>query len=237
LARFFCEDVRLGRIALDSTEAHHLMHVLRLRAGEAVEVMDGRGAVGTGIVAEIGRKSVVVDVRRVEQAQRRQNGRLIIIASIPKGVHLDALVTQCTELAADHIVLTVFERTVKQPAGQNFVERCRKLTIAAAKQCGRPFLPVLSGPETLTGALSELADQYPAAKIVFGRCDKTTQSIADVQIGGTDVIAVVGPEGGMTEEEEKFLEQHKAVGVRLGENILRVETAAMAFCAICAAHR
>jgi 16S rRNA (uracil1498-N3)-methyltransferase len=227
----------LGQVALDETEAHHLIHVLRLRPGDPVEVMDGRGTVGEGIVADIGRKSVTVEVQRIRRADARRTARLVLAASVPKGAHLDALITHCTELAADHIALTLFERTVKQPHGPGFPDRCRKLAVAAAKQCGRPFLPVLSGPETLADTLSALTAGYPAARILFGRCETSVPPIGALELGDTDIIAFVGPEGGMTPDEEHLLEQHDAVGVRLGENILRIETAAMAFCAICAAHR
>ncbi|MBE0536601.1 MAG: 16S rRNA (uracil(1498)-N(3))-methyltransferase [Phycisphaerae bacterium] len=237
MARFFCGNVRIGQVTLDETEAHHLIHVLRLRIGDAVEVMDGRGTVGEGIVAATGRKSAAVDVQRVRQAAARRTARLVLAASIPKGPRLDALITQCTELGADHIALTLFERTVKQPGGRTFMDRCGKMAISAAKQCGRPFLPVLSGPKTLADTLEGLIAEYAEAKILFGRCDQAAPAFGDLAVGNADVIAFVGPEGGMTADEERHLEQRNAVGVRIAENTLRVETAAMAFCAICTAHR
>ncbi|HPD46081.1 MAG TPA: RsmE family RNA methyltransferase [Anaerohalosphaeraceae bacterium] len=236
MARFFCDHVRPGPVTLNETESHHLIHVLRLRVGDTVEVMDGRGAVGRGIITASGRKVAVIDVGKVQTMQARQTGRLILAASIPKGPRLDTLITQCTELAADHIALTIFERTVKQPHGPTFADRCRKLAIAAAKQCGRPFLPVFSGPESLAATLQTLNAEYPGVHILFGRCGRTAPPVTGFEFRN-DVIAFVGPEGGMTADEERLLEQHGATAVSLAENTLRVETAALAFCAICAAHR
>jgi len=238
LPTFFCDISGFGRLTLDETESHHLIHVLRLRLGDAVQVMDGRGTVGEGIVANISRKCAVIDVQNVLQIAPRQTGRIALAVSIPKGPHLDALITRCTELAADHIALTLFERTVKQPAGRSFAERCRKISIAAAKQCGRPFLPVITGPEGLSTTLAGLVWQYPGSTVLFGRCDTAARPMAALGLDPkVDKIALIGPEGGLTADEERLLEEHGAAGVRLNENILRVETAAMAFCAVCAAGR
>jgi 16S rRNA (uracil1498-N3)-methyltransferase len=223
-------------IQLDDTEAHHAIHVLRLQAGDSVEVFDGRGGLGYGVVARIARKTVAVEVSNVNKSKPRQGGRVIIATSIAKGQRFDWLVGKCTELGADHIACVLFERTVKQAKG-TAVQRYRKMTISAAKQCGRLFLPEISGPGNLAESVVALKEHYPEAVVLFGDFGDDSIGIGEVKKDGRDVIALVGPEGGMAESEEQLLKEHGAVGVRLSENVLRIETAAVAFAAILCADR
>jgi len=117
------------------------------------------------------------------------------------------------------------------------MERYRKLTISAAKQCGRLFLPHLSGPAGLAETVKDLVARYPEAQIVFGGFGEGAVGIGQCCRADAEVIAFVGPEGGMTDAEEQLLNEQGAMPVRINANILRVETAAIAFAAILCADR
>ena len=237
LARFYCSELRKGAIELDGSEAHHLIHVLRLQAGDRIELFDGTGGLAEATVADVGRKTVAAEVLSIEHTNPRQGGRVILATSSAKGQRFDWLIAKCTELGVDELAMVLFERTVKQPQGPAAMQRYQKLTVSAAKQCGRLFLPGLSGPASLVETFKDLTARYRQAHIIFGGFGKGAAGIRQCCRAGADTIAFVGPEGGMTDAEEQLLSEHGAKPVRINANILRVETAAIAFAAILCADR
>ena len=89
----------------------------------------------------------------------------------------------------------------------------------------------------LKKAIKNLQTEYPQAIIVLGSLNDSATPIATVMENDKDVIAFIGPEGGMTQEEEALLKDTDAIEVRLTGTVLRVETAAGAFAAILCANR
>lgn len=235
--RFYSRQLREGLIELDDVEAHHLSHVLRIGVQDTVELFDGEGRLAQGVVERVGRHGVSIRIQLIEEKVSRQSGRVIIAASLAKGQRFDRLVSKCTEVGVDHIACVLFARTVKLAAGDKAVERYMKLAISAAKQSGGLFLPAIGAPAGLEDALEALMKRYPEAKIVFGGFGEKAVRASEWDSCGADVIAVIGPEGGMTEGEEQLLRGRGAVEVRLVENVLRVETAAVAFAAVLCCRR
>lgn len=232
LNRFYCEKIAVGRFELGQVESHHLAKVMRQVVGDKVEVFDGKGVIAKAAVIEIGRKSVTVDVAKVERVSNTNIAQVIIAASVAKGQRQDWLVSKCTELGVDEIASVIFDRTVKQPKGANAVERYFKLAITAAKQCGRAMLPKISEAKGLEATVGELKEQYPQAKMVFGGFGESAVPILQAAGGDEDVIAFVGPEGGLTEVEMGFLRDSGCVEVSLTATVLRIETAAVAFASV-----
>lgn len=230
--RFYCESIEGGSVDLDRVESHHLMHVMRLGMGSNVELFDGKGVLAKGVVAEASRKGVRVDVESREIIAAPANGRVIIAAAIAKGQRFDLIIGKCTELGADCIVPLIFERTVKQAAGASVVDRYKKLSIVAAKQCGRIFLPEIVNPCGLDSGLEYLKERFQYAKGVFGGFGTDAVSVGSIFDAESDILAFIGPEGGITLDEEKKLEEFGAVKVRLTDTILRTETASIAFASI-----
>ncbi|MCK4999925.1 MAG: 16S rRNA (uracil(1498)-N(3))-methyltransferase [Anaerohalosphaera sp.] len=228
LNRFYCENIAPGAIQLDSTESHHLTNVMRQHVGDEVEVFDGNGTIAAATVAEITRKAVAISVKTIEKHDNN-HPKVIIAASIAKGQRFDWLISKCTELGVDHIFPVIFERTVKQAKGASGSGRLDKLAITAAKQCRRIFLPELSSPNNLKTALSVLKTQYPDAKFLFGHFSQNAIPLCRITYPAQDVIAFIGPEGGLTESELLQLKDANATETSLTKTILRIETAAIAF--------
>ena len=130
----------------------------------------------------------------------------------------------------------MFERSVKQPKNPKAKDRWRNITISAAKQCKRLFLPEIEKPLPLTEAVSKLAVDYPASSILIGSLADNSKPLIGIKFK-KDVIAYVGPEGGLTERENELLTGAGAVPVRITDTVLRVETAAIAFAAVLTAVR
>ena len=232
MLRFYCENISTGKLSLDRTEAHHLIHVMRPNVGDKIQLFDGNGTIGHAVIVELKRKDVIVDVENIQTIPPRQTGRVIIAASIAKGQRFDWLVTKCTELGADVIVPVIFERTVKLAKGKNTSERFDKLAVSAAKQCGRNFLPNITEPVQLADAVKTLNTDYPQAIMLYGGLSENAKLFKDIRQKDKDVIAFVGPEGGLTENELELLKQQDAIEVKITKTILRIETAAVAFASI-----
>jgi 16S rRNA (uracil1498-N3)-methyltransferase len=237
MPRFYCENIKTGKLSLDRTEAHHLIHVMRPDIGDEIELFDGNGTIGHAVIVELKRKDVVVNVKKTQTISPRQTGRVIIAASIAKGQRFDWLITKCTELGADIIAPVIFERTVKLAKGKNTSERFDKLAVSAAKQCGRNFLPNITEPVQLIDAIKALHADYPQAITLYGGLSENAKSFTDIIQKDKDVIAFVGPEGGMTKNEHDLLKSKNAIEVKLTKTILRIETAAIAFTSILCAAR
>ena len=204
---------------------------MRLGAGAEVEVFDGKGSVGKAIVKEVGRASVKLEVEKVERFTPHEK-RIVIAASIPKGQRFDEIIGKCTELGVDGIAAVLFERTVKQAANPAAVERWKKVSISAAKQCGRNFLPKIIGPAGLEEVIGELKKDYPDVELIYGDFGEGTKSVFSLDRVDKHTAAFVGPEGGFTDKEIEVLKAVGAAGVKISDTVLRVETAATAFAAI-----
>ena len=236
LPRFFIPvdpDSTPGRdavIALPATEAHHAAHVLRLREGNPVELFDGRGGVAQGSIEYVRKGEVRVRIDAVHQRQERPLPRLHLAFAVPKGRRLDWLLEKATELGAASLEPVRFERSVAGPDDLSGARRERWLghCIAAAKQARLDFLPDLAPP----AALAHFAAMMRPG--IYGHVGRgalpVTEAVA--RLGQVQAISIlIGPEGGLTEDERALLDRAGLIAVRLGRTVLRVETASLALLA------
>ncbi len=235
--RFYCENLAGTAAELVGSEAHHLANVLRLHKDDKVELFDGKGTLSLAAIENIARHQVTLRIESAKTTPERKTGRIIIAASIAKGERFDWLIAKCTELGADRICPIIFERTVKLPKNPRIVDRWLAIAIESAKQCKRLHLPRIDSPAALVQAIPALKAAYPAGRLVFGSPSPLSPALAATPFGTSDVIAFIGPEGGLTDNEIRLLMQNAAQAIRLTDTILRIETAALAFAAILTAQR
>ena len=214
-------------VELSASEAHHALHVLRLREGDEVELFDGAGGVAWGALRPSGRKAAAIEVAGRRSAARCEPVVELAFAC-PKGKRLDWLIEKATELGAARLTPVVFSRSATQPSA-HALERLGAICIAAAKQCGANFLPEVGRPVELGDFLAA----NRAGLRLLGSVEAKT-SLPSALTGykrGEGVAVLIGPEGGLTEAETTAAEDAGFVPVRLGDLTLRVETAAAAMLA------
>jgi len=210
-----------GPVAVDGSEAHHLAVVCRLRPGDAVCLFNGDGRQYPAEVRAVGRRVVVLEVRAVEAPVREHPFRLEIAAPLPKGDRAQFLIEKLTELGVASFTPLRTARGVVLPR-ETKLDKLQRYVIEASKQCGRNVLMEI-GPLTDWAAFPR-RDDLRGRKVLA----HPGGAANGWGVGGADVVAAVGPEGGFTEEE---VDSARAAGwevVGLGPRILRVETAAMA---------
>lgn len=229
--RFFCESIETESY-LDPIESGHLCRVLRARKGTRLRLFDGKGTLAEGIVEQVDKKRTMVRVTNITHTPALRTGRIILAVSFAKGQRFDWLVEKCTELGVDHIAAVQFDRSVKL-GKDTALKRYRKISISAAKQSKRLFLPHITGPQKLPQTLDTLIQKYPQSVLVHG--DPQGISFSERSVlneDAHDCLIFIGPEGGFSKEELALLKAYKSSGVLINRNVLRIETAAVAFCAI-----
>jgi 16S rRNA (uracil1498-N3)-methyltransferase len=236
--RFFVPDLAEapGTVALAPAEAHHAARVLRLKAGAAVELFDGRGRRATARLAEVGRRRVTAEIERAWAEPPPAGPRIHLATAVPKGSRADWLVEKATELGAASLVPVLFERSVGGKAALSPAKGRRWLAqaVAAAKQSGADLLPEVRP----SARLEEVLEAAAGGLILVGDPGEDAHPVPEAlarRRPEQDIWILVGPEGGLTAPERQALRATGAVPVRLGRSVLRVETAAMALLAAVAA--
>lgn len=232
-ARFHVTRIERGRIALPPDEAHHARAVLRSRIGDRVELFDGRGAVGRGIISAIERHSVKVDVEQVEQVEFDLRHRIVLAVAVGKAHRQSYLVEKCTELGVAGIWAIRSERSVTKP-GEFAAEKWAKRAIESCKQCGRAWTPVIDGPFDMDQALARRGEFTAMALADPGEQAVPLDGLLRTLRAGSSILVWIGPEGGWTDSERSKVIAGGATTVRLAPTILRTETAAVAACATAA---
>jgi 16S rRNA (uracil1498-N3)-methyltransferase len=236
LHRFYCDSIDGPRIELEGTEAHHLS-VLRLNAGDKVELFDGLGGLAMAAISGIRKNIATLEIENVHRSEFPKSRRIIIAVSVPKGERFDWLIEKCTELGVERISPVIFERTVRQPGNPKALDRWMNIAISAAKQCKRLFLPQIDPPMNLQDCLDAIKKDSPNCRVIAGGISGDCPPLAGQAFGQNDVAALIGPEGGFTENEDAFLKSQGVQFVRLSDTILRTETAAIAFASVLTAQR
>jgi 16S rRNA (uracil1498-N3)-methyltransferase len=219
---FLDEDFSRDRLRLAGTEAHHLIHVMRAGVGERVELFDGRGIVARGSVVKLDRSAawIAVESRQTTSVPR---GPVLMVA-VPKGDRFRWLVEKATELGVARLIPITTQLSVVSPREGKLAKQ-EQAVIAACKQSGRNWLMPIEPLKPLPRAIDECDERHPkfVAHPRGARFDMNDWSKAE-----PPVIAV-GPEGGFTDAELTLLESRGFARIGLGDSILRIETAAIAF--------
>jgi len=207
------------QISLETQEFHHLVHVMRTKEGEEVEIINGAGLLAHAIVEKIKRNEAILTVTNV-QTQPPSQSKFTLIQAIPRLNRLEIIIEKCTELGVDEICLWTSSLSERKEFSPNQKDRLHNIAIAAIKQCGRLYLPSFCWisdtkniPLTDSGFFGDVAPSAPHFKDVWKPKHKAT--------------FVIGPESGLTQKETELLVEKGYIGVKLHPNILRTDTAAI----------
>jgi 16S rRNA (uracil1498-N3)-methyltransferase len=223
-----------GTVTLDGAEGRHAVTVSRVRVGETLRIGDGRGTVVVGTVASVDRDALELSVsgRSVSPVPVPS---LTLVQALAKGGRDEMAVQAATENGVDRVVPWSAARSVSRWDGPKVAKgQARWAAIAheAAKQAIRSRVPLVSSPVT-TAVLAGSASS--SAGVVLVVLDPTaTERLAtwDPPADATEIVLVVGPEGGIDGSELDRLSAAGAVRVRLGDSVLRTSTAGPAALAV-----
>ncbi len=215
--------VRDGRVVLDADETHHIRRVLRLRVGDVVRAMDGLGHEWTVRLTALGARAEG-DILEAGAPAPESPLHLTLAQGLPKGDKLDTVVRMSTELGVAAIVPLLSARSVSRAeAGAARRARWERVAREAAKQCGRAVVPTVAAPSSLA---DWLATRDPSALLVcLWERESTPLSERLPVRAPARAAVVVGPEGGLADDEVDALRGAGAIVAGLGPRLLRTETA------------
>lgn len=211
-------------IALPADESHHVARVLRARPGDALFVTNGRGVMVRAVVERVDARRSTVSVEGEVEMNVPARRVTLALALLRKGAFERAL-EACTEAGITTCVPFVAEQCHASEFSPAVMERLRRIAVSAMKQSFRPILPEIAAPESFS-ALVERCRAAPHA--VVGDSSGTRAPAPPVD---EDVIVVVGPEGGLVDDEREALRDAGANLVSISPHRLRAETAALALVA------
>lgn len=232
--RFFVEGARTAgeEVEIAGADAHKIEHVLRLRAGERVEIVDSAARGFAASLTAVGR---VVRATLLEELAGRAAPPLCVelAQAVPKGNRMDFVIEKGTELGVDAFLPFYSERSVGRAAGREKLARWHRLARTAAQQCGRRSVPEIAEPLAFSALLERFA-RYDAVLFAWELAEPLPMlaRVAERLPLRGRLLLVVGPEGGFTHAEAESAARHGASLLWLGPRVLRTDTAALVLLAV-----
>jgi 16S rRNA (uracil1498-N3)-methyltransferase len=228
-ALFYVEALpSIGELAVvDGEEGFHAANVRRIRAGEELDLGDGAGTVAHCVVEEVvkGRLTAkVLDRTTVEPA----SPSVTVVQALPKSDRSELAIELATEAGADAFVAWQAQRCVARWESAAKIDkglrRWDAVARSAARQSRRPYIPSVTGVVSTAQLAAQMADSTAAVLVLH---ESATVKLTEVPLSQADSLwLVVGPEGGVSDDEIAVLSDAGATAVRLGPTVLRTSTAA-----------
>jgi 16S rRNA (uracil1498-N3)-methyltransferase len=218
LSLFFVDQISSGSTQeLSGDEGHHAVKVMRLQIGEQIKIADNLGNWVSGAITEVGKKSLKINVSERGNAEHLKP-ELILVQAVTKSDRTKEMLELLTVAGADQIIPWQAQRCISKWKSDS-TDKWLTTIKESAKQARRVKLPVLSDAVTTNQLvkLFQVEDQI----IVLHESAQLNLSQFNFVENTKRIFIVIGPEGGISEEEIAQLTSAKAVVVRMGENVLR----------------
>jgi 16S rRNA (uracil1498-N3)-methyltransferase len=211
---------------LDEDNARHAVQVLRMQPGNKMQLTNGKGYVAMAVITTAEKKKCAVMIEDVH-FHERGTALHLCVAFTKNASRNEWLLEKVTELGVSSVTPLLTTRTERE---RFRLERWRSILVSAMLQSQQFYLPGLTEPVSLQSALKKFAH---ITKKYVAHCiqDKPKQPVAKLLKPGYETLLLIGPEGDFTDEEVNLCMDDGCLGISLGKQRLRTETAAIAGCA------
>jgi 16S rRNA (uracil1498-N3)-methyltransferase len=230
MKRYYAPSLDSG--VLDAEQSHHSAHVMRQNVGDHFGVFDGHGHEAKARITEIAKDAVKFTVL-AKAASPRPAHPVWLAQALTKAKSMDLIIEKATELGVSELVPLQSDHSVAHVDDEKAdakVEKWKKLTIEAAKQCGQNWLPVVRTPQAPKDFVNELPKGAVKLIASLQAEAKPLKTVLREQLPtikpGTPIVVMIGPEGDFTPAEIGAARASGFLPVSLGKIILRAETAA-----------
>lgn len=207
-------------IELGDQEAKHAAKVLRYREGDSIVIVDGEGGRYHCEIKQVNRAVLKAKIQEKEQVPISNPLKVLAMGLIKKRDRLEFAVEKAVELGVSDIALFRSRHTVKDNVR---MDRLEATILSAMKQSLRTWLPGV----TLYDSLEDIMEHYSDYRVLLAhKAGKDTEQLPDLE-GTERLLALVGPEGGFSQQEIEFAKERGTESVSLGRYRLRTETAAI----------
>jgi 16S rRNA (uracil1498-N3)-methyltransferase len=213
-------------ITLDKDAARYLSSVLRMTSGQMINLFNGKGEEYIAEVASLSKNQVTVSIKESLPNDRESLLKIHLVIGISRGERMDWVIQKATELGVHTITPIFTERTEVKLAGSRLEKRLvhwQQVSISACEQCLRNVVPTINSAVSLQQCLGT---HDGGLKIVLHH--RTERPLTELQNTNNHVTILVGPEGGLSDDEITLAESNGYNAVKLGPRVLRTETAPLA---------
>ncbi len=214
---------------IDNEDIKHISKVLRLRINDLVEISDGQKNEYICKVASISNDEVLLEIVERNLDHREADFEITLFQGVPKQSKMETIVQKNVEIGVNTIVPVFTDRTIVVDTGKfsKKVERWNKVAYEAAKQSKRGIIPVVKEAMSYKQMVDCIVD-YDLILLCYEQVDELNlKSVLKSNSDAKNIAVIVGPEGGITEEEADMVKSKNGYSISLGKRILRTETAGM----------
>ncbi|MCH1429673.1 MAG: RsmE family RNA methyltransferase [Chlamydiales bacterium] len=230
--RFFCDQelIENNLVNLSEKESHHLFHVMKLKVGNDLEIVNGNGFLGKATLKEVKKKKATALINLVEFYQKQLPPFSLIQAFCKEKKRLHLILEKACEIGIHDFYYFSSEKGADYTQVSRSEDKLKEIAIAAMKQSGRLYLPKLHFLENIK-QLKQINNS-----IFYGSLDKKSPllltAVSSIKDQEHHPHILVGPEAGFSTNELSVLDQIGALPISLGPNILRTETASISSLAV-----
>ena len=224
---FYVPDISGAEVILNETESKHAIRVLRLKEGDKIELIDGKGGFYKARIQNANPKKCQLSIIESQTDFGKKDFHLHIAIAPTKNIdRTEWFLEKCTEIGIDEVTPLLSEHSERKVIKP---ERLEKILVSAMKQSVKAYLPKLNG---LT-KLSDLLSQTTETKKFIAHCNEgEKQHLKNVVKPGDKVLILIGPEGDFSPEEVTLALEYGFEAISLGNARLRTETAGVVACHI-----
>ena len=225
---FYAPEIAGNEYVLDENESGHCIRVLRMRAGTAVKLIDGKGTLYDAVISKADSRKCCLEITGVTSDFEKRGYRLhMAVSPLKNHERFEWFLEKSVEIGVDEITPLICDKTEKTGFRR---ERMNNIIISAMKQSLKATLPVLHEPCNF----SEFIGRTHMNTRLIAHCSPvhTRNRISDMYSAGQDALVLIGPEGDFSENEILAANAAGFAGVHLGQSRLRSETAGIAACCL-----
>lgn len=223
MQRYFVSDKINNNFVLKDTDIHHIKNVMRCKVNDKIEVVYERRVYVCNIDCL---EPLLLSIINIFDEDRSSLVNLEIAVALVQEQKFDLILQKLTELGVSKIIPVKTERSIVKIDKKKEVKkktRWEMICKEASEQSKRVSIPVVDD----IISLKELVNYGSELKLICSLNENTKELDEYLKFNVKDILFVVGPEGGFSAKEEKFLLENKFMPVTLGKRVMRVETAVM----------
>lgn len=210
-------------LILNEAASHHVSRVLRMGVGDPLILFNGEGGEYAATITRVDKKNVIVDVQGFTDKEAESALHLTLAQGMARGEKMDFIIQKACELGVNVIQPLVTSRCNVHLSGERESKRVahwQAVIQSACEQCGRNRLPVVAAPLSLEKWLPTVNAEH---RYVLTPWEK--QAVLPAKKHGASAAILIGPEGGLSDDEVTLAIKHQFESLQLGPRILRTETA------------
>ena len=214
-------------VTLDEQEYHHSIKVLRLRTGDAITLFNGDGFDYQAVLTVLKREASA-QIQSKREGVKESSLKVTLVQGISRGERMDFTLQKSVELGVYRIQPTLTERTVVKldsKRRENRMNHWRSIVISACEQSGRSVVPELLEPVSLSDYIQQIKTSNTVKLVLSPTAVRSIYQCAELADLQADVL--IGPEGGLSDEEIEMAQKSGFILVQMGPRVLRTETAAV----------